>query len=411
MSSKKNNGEKSSPEETFASLLSFNLADIAARLGDTVICCNEMAVAGHRHQAVVRDALEVVSRLSRLHGEALPTTCTVAEPAPSDAVQIFLIFMQAFFQAPTQRMSFSAMLATKTFCPLRWQCGQHPVTWLALKAIFSIDEKEAESAAAAIVHHLPNRLAEVAFLAFMFKTQFSVQLLRARIEGSRPFLEAFYQAKFLNLLTGVEFLNMLTYDVTESEFADLFNDTRGIEFLKRAEFAMARSKQFNAFRLSCQERRPPPTTDWDILHKHVLNIIEMGYVIIRSRQMWPTIILWVNSDQGFRCFARRLWYKMQDFPHWSKHCAADICSCVKAGFDAQGLRLSHPTTKEERQLAETFDKSTRRWTTPCLDDESRRRLDEITARVQATGHPPIPAQSQYTSFAVVAFAIIPRENR
>ena len=213
------------------------------------------------------------------------------------------------------------------------------------------------------------------------------------------------------MVTGVELVNMLTYDVTESRFADLFKDPRGIDFLKRAEWAMARYEfAHRQLCLSSHERIAPPFDDWDVLRKNVLNIVEMGQVIIRSRHSWPTIILWVYSNEGFRCFARRP-YRMQDFSSWSKVCAADICSCVQSVFKAEGLHLSKPITKEERQVTETFHESEKRWTTECLDDESKRRLDEIKEETQAVGYPPIPAQSTFVSFAIVGFAIISRAIR
>ena len=418
MSHQKQVDHRCSSEERFASLLSFHLADVAAGLGDTLIRCNEMTTTGRRHRAIVCHAFNVVSRLSRLTGETLPT-CKLAESthssadlSVSEAVHVLMCFLETFFQVPTKGLSFTSMMATRTFCPHIWHGGQHPVTWLALKAIFSIDENEAETAAALIIDRLPNRLGEVTFLAFMMNTPFAAQLVKTRREDSRPFLEAFYKLNTPNMVTGVELVNMLTYDVTESRFADLFKDPRGIDFLKRAEWAMARYEfAHRQLCLSSHERIAPPFDDWDVLRKNVLNIVEMGQVIIRSRHSWPTIILWVYSNEGFRCFARRLWYRMQDFPSWSKVCAADICSCVQSVFEAEGLHLSKPITKEERQVTETFHESEKRWTTECLDDESKRRLDEIKEETQAVGYPPIPAQSTFVSFAIVGFAIISRAIR
>lgn len=381
--------------ERFATLLNFHLEKASQKIPSTVLRCNELCVTGRRHRELLSEALHVLRRTCKLVSGSNDMT---------DAA-VFVFCMHCLFTSTVEWMTFDALMHSDRFSPHE-PCGNQPMlTWLIVKAAYSIDPAHAQDACSMVLESLPERLGELGFLSVVMNTTFSLSFLKITRGDRAPITDAFLSFQFSSSLTALRLIGMLTFDVAESGIAEVFANTKTLCHGCNALWALSRSKSLLEFSSSSVERYrlPSATDDWGLLHEHVLNIAQMSQSIVVRRRNNPFIVTWIHTSDGFMCFCRRLYHRGEDYMQWSSACASDMTLCIRTHFESCGIFLTRPCTRRETDAANNFGQSETRWSCRCVDEESISNMYIVNEERLKSISTFVKAQSSFRDLVIVAF--------
>ena len=145
------------------------------------------------------------------------------------------------------------------------------------------------------------------------------------------------------------------------------------------------------------------TKAWSTLWDGISHTAEMAYRVLCRRLCVPFVVLWIHTQSGFVCFARRLCVS-GDYGRWVQSCARELEGGVRTAFATASREPVVPFSPHSKKYAIDIRDNEDRWDLECCDSLSKSTMATLNTARRRESSCFITAQGSFRNVVAVCFA-------